>query len=80
VALLGSRSVGAQQLGALAGWKDISLLTELRLFEGTVCCYKHLAPLERKLMPLVALKRECQMKMENFVSILILQKDIVKGQ
>ena len=30
----GSRSVGAQQLGALAGWKHISLLTERRVFEG----------------------------------------------
>jgi len=31
---LGSRSVGAQHLGMLAGWRHISLLTERRVLRG----------------------------------------------
>ena len=51
VTLIGSRSVGAQQPSALAGWKHISLLTERRVFEGMICCYKHVAPTERRAVP-----------------------------
>src|SRR5258706_7888224 len=48
VTSLGSRSIGAQQPGACTGRLErISLLTERRVFEGVICCYRHVAPMER---------------------------------
>jgi hypothetical protein len=53
----------ATTYGALAGRKHISLLKERRVFKG-ICCYKLLAPLERKQIHLLHFQvesTECQM-------------------